>query len=267
MPENTIAAMKKALDLGVDVLEVDVVVSKDNQVVVSHDPYLSALITLKPSGDSISKEEQKKLVLYSMPYSEIRKYDVGSKHNLQFPEQQNFPAYIPLLSELIDSTDLYAKENNMPPPNYNIEIKSQPKTDGINHPEPDKMVALVMDVCRNRNILNRMNIQSFDVRPLQIIHQKHPDVKLSFLTMNQKTLDENFKELGFTPPLYSPYYKTVTKEVVQACHKKGVKIIPWTVNTKAEIVALADLGVDGIITDYPNLFSLNQTSSSSTLSN
>jgi glycerophosphoryl diester phosphodiesterase len=196
-------------------------------------------------------------LLYSMPYSEIRKYNVGSKHNSQFPEQQNFPAYIPLLWELIDSSDSYAKENQLPPPFYNIEIKSQPKTDGINHPEPGKMVDLVMAICRSRNIRSRMNIQSFDVRPLQIIHRKYPEITLLFLTMNQKTVNDNLKDLGFTPPLYSPYYKTVTKEVVQTCHEKGVKVIPWTINTKAEIDTLADLGVDGIITDYPNLFSLN----------
>jgi glycerophosphoryl diester phosphodiesterase len=254
MPENTIAAMKKALQLGADVLEVDVVISKDKQVIVSHDPYLSSAITLKPTGDTISVSEQKQFVLYAMPYADIKKFDVGSKHNIQFPQQQNFPAYIPLLAELIDSTDLYAKEMGLPLPNYNIEMKSQAKTDSVHHPKPQEFVALVMNVCKSRDILGRMNIQSFDVRPLQIIHQQYPGVTLAYLTVNKKSVEENFKDLGFTPQLYSPYYKTVTKEAVEYCHKKGVKIIPWTVNTKEEIDTLIGLGVDGIITDYPNLF-------------
>ena len=254
MPENTIAAMKKALDLGVQVLELDVVISKDKQVVVSHDPYLSAIISLKPTGDSVSVAEQKSLVLYSMPYAEIKKFDVGSKHHAQFPAQQNFPAYIPLLSELIDSADLYAKGKNLPLPHYNIEIKSDAKTDDVNQPKPQEFVDLVVNVCKSKNLFPRMDIQSFDVRPLQIIHQQYPDITLAYLTANPKTVAENFNELGFMPQLYSPYYKSVTKESVQFCHDKGIKIIPWTVNTEEEITALIDLGVDGIITDYPNLF-------------
>jgi glycerophosphoryl diester phosphodiesterase len=254
MPENTIASMKKALQLGVHVLELDVVVSKDKQVIVSHDPYLTKAITLKPNGDTLSKEEQKNFILYAMPYAEIRKYDVGSKHHPEFAQQQNFPAYIPLLSELIDSVDLFARQNNMPLPNYNIEIKSQPKFDGVYQPEPEEMVELVVAVYQNKNLFSRMNIQSFDVRPLQVIHKKYPQITLSYLTGNPKSVEENLKDLGFTPPLYSPHYKTVTKEVVAFCHSKGMKIIPWTVNTKEEIKMLKDLGVDGIITDYPNLF-------------
>lgn len=254
MPENTIGGMKKALQLGVHVLELDVVVSQDRQVIVSHDPYLTPAITLKPNGDTLSGEEQKRFVLYAMPYSEIRKYDVGSKHHPEFARQQNFPAHIPLLSELIDSVDGFARQNGMPPPQYNIEIKSQPRFDGIYQPAPEEMVELVVAICRSKNLFNRMNIQSFDVRPLQVIHQKYPQIMLSFLTANLKTVEENLQDLGFTPPLYSPYYKTVNKEVVAYCHGKGMKVIPWTVNTKEEITALKELGVDGIITDYPDLF-------------
>ena len=254
MPENTIAATKKALDLGVQVLELDVVISKDKQVLVSHDLYFSADISLKPSGDSVSHEEEKKLILYSMPYAEIRRYDVGSKHNPAFARQQNFPARKPLLSDLIDSVDLYAKQKGIPLPGFNIEIKSGPQTDDISHPQPQEFVDLVMGVCKSRNILGRMNIQSFDLRPLRLLHQQQPAVKLSYLTSNTKTVAENFHDLGFTPDWYSPNYKTVTGDAVKFCHEKGAKIVPWTVNTKEEIVALTGLGVDAIITDYPDLF-------------
>ena len=254
MPENTIAAMKKGLDLGAQVLELDVVISKDKQVVVSHDAYFGSEISLKPNGDTISTAEEKSLLLYSMNYADIKKYDVGSRHNTKFPQQQNFPAYKPLLSALIDSTDAYAKQKGLPLPSYNIEIKSQPKTDGIEQPAPPEFVELVMNVLKGRKMENRMNIQSFDVRPLQLIHQKYPNIKLAFLTANAKTIADNFADLGFEPNYYSPYYKTVTADGVKFCQDKGIKIIPWTVNTKEEIDALIALKVDGIITDYPDLF-------------
>lgn len=254
MPENTIAAMKKAMDLGVDVLELDVVISKDRQVVVSHDTYMSPDFMLKPSGDTISAAESKSLLLYAMDYSEIKKYDAGSKPHPQFPQQQHFKTYRPLLSELIDSVDNYAKKKTLPLPFFNIEIKSQPKGDNTEHPGTQEFTDLVMKVCKSKRIAARMNIQSFDIRPLQLLHQQYPDMMLSYLTANVKSVDDNLKELGFTPAFYSPYYKTVTKEVVESCHQKGMKIVPWTANTKEEIKTLQALGVDGVITDYPGLF-------------
>jgi glycerophosphoryl diester phosphodiesterase len=254
MPENTIPAMKKAMDLGVRTLEMDVVISKDNQVVVSHDTYMSADIALKPDGSPVTVEEQKKINLYQLPYAEIKKYDVGSKPHPQFAQQQKFPAYKPLLSELIDSVETYARTKGLPLPMYNIEIKSSAATDGVYHPEPKAFVDLVMAVLEPRKLGNRLIIQSFDVRPLQLIHKQKPGVSLSYLTMNAKTPDENLALLGFQPNTYSPYYKTVTAETVKSCHDKGMTIIPWTVNTKAEIDTLKQLGVDGIISDYPNLF-------------
>jgi glycerophosphoryl diester phosphodiesterase len=254
MPENTIVAMKKAIDLGVRTLELDVVISKDNQVVVSHEPYFSADITTRPDGSPVAKADEKSLNLYQMPYAEIRRFDVGRKPHPQFPEQQKLAAYKPLLGELIDSVEAYARAKHVPAPFYNIEIKSSPQTDGTYHPAPAQFVPLVMDVIRSRKLAGRFNIQSFDARPLQLLHQQYPDVALAYLTANPKTLAENLATLGFRPTIYSPYYKTVTAEMVRSCREQGLRIIPWTVNTKAEIDALVVLGVDGIITDYPNLY-------------
>ncbi len=254
MPENTIPAMKKALDLGVQTLELDVVISKDKQVVVSHDTYMSSAIAQKPDGTPVSADEQKTINLYQLTYAEIKKFDVGSKPHPEFGQQQKFPVYKPLLSDLLDSVDTYAKANGLPLPKFNIEIKSMPATDGVYHPAPAEFVELVLGVCRTKNLGKRLIIQSFDARPLQLIHKQFPDITLSYLTANPKSLTENLATLGFTPYAYSPYYKTVTSETVKACHQQGMLIIPWTVNTKAEIASLAELGVDGIISDYPNLF-------------
>lgn len=253
MPENTVRAMKKAMDLGVQTLELDVVISKDKQVVVSHDNYMSSDISLKPDGTPVTADEQKKINLYQLTYADIKKYDVGSKPHPQFAQQEKFPAYKPLLSELIDSVNTYAKAKGLPLPMFNVEIKSNPATDGDYHPAPAEFVDLVMGVLQKQKLGKRLIIQSFDVRPLQLIHKQHPDISLSYLTANAKTLDENLATLGFKPNTYSPYYKTVTAETVKACHNQGMLIIPWTVNTKAEIDSLKQLGVDGIISDYPNL--------------
>ena len=253
MPENTIQAMKKALDLGVQTLELDVIISKDRQVVVSHDPYMSADITTKPDGSPVKAEEQKSLNLYQLTYDQIRRYDVGSKPHPQFPQQQKFRAYKPLLTELIDSVETYAKARKLPLPRYNIEIKMTPATDSVYNPGPAEFVRLVMPICQQK-LGTRYNIQSFDARPLQLIHKQYPTVALAYLTANAKSVQENLDVLGFTPNLYSPFYKAVTEETVKICHEKGMKIIPWTVNTKPEIDSLVKLGVDGIITDYPNLF-------------
>ncbi|MEO7174718.1 MAG: glycerophosphodiester phosphodiesterase family protein [Saprospiraceae bacterium] len=254
LPENTIMAMKKALDLGVQVLELDVVISKDNKVVVSHDPYFASAISLQPNGDTIAVEDEMKYNLYTMNYAEIRKYDVGSKHNQRFPKQQNSPCFKPLLSELIDAVEEYARSKGIRAPYYNIEIKSKVDWDDKFHPKPKEFVELVIDVCKTRSIMRRMNIQSFDIRPLKLLHWQYPSIALSYLTGNEKSISENLQSLGFTPNFYSPYYKTVDANMVNYCHENGMKIIPWTVNTRAEIDALILLKVDGIITDYPDLF-------------
>ncbi|WP_234736354.1 glycerophosphodiester phosphodiesterase family protein [Tellurirhabdus bombi] len=254
MPENTIPAMKKALDLGVQTLELDVVISKDKQVVVSHDTYMASDFILKPDGTPILASEQKDINLYQLTYAEIKKFDVGSKPHPQFPQQQKFTTYKPLLAVLIDSVETYAKAKGLPQPQYNIEIKSTPASDNKYHPEPKEFVDLVMKICQQKKLGKRLTIQSFDVRPLQLIHNQFPDVTLSYLTANPKTLAENLAVLGFVPPVYSPYYKTVTGDLVKACHNQQMRIVPWTVNTKAEIDEMVKLGVDGIISDYPNLF-------------
>lgn len=254
MPENTVAAMIKGLELGVTTLELDVVISEDKQVVVSHDTYMSAEISRKPDGTDVTAEEAKQILLFKMPYATIRQYDVGLRPLANFPEQKKMKAHKPLLADLLDSVDTYARQHKLPLPNYNIEIKSSPTADNSAHPDPKEFVELVLAVCEKGKLGKRYNIQSFDVRPLQIIHEKYPKVKLSYLTANARTLAENLATLGFTPDIYSPYYKTVTADVVAACHQQKMKIVPWTVNTKEEISQLVKLGVDGIITDYPNYF-------------
>lgn len=256
MPENTIPAMQKAIDLGVTTLEMDAVISKDKKVVVSHDPYFNADITTPPGGKTLSKEEGSKLWLYSMDYDSIKKYDVGLKPHPGFPKQQKISVYKPLLSELIRSAEEYAKQKGAAPLWYNIETKTKPGGDGIVHPAPVEFVDLLVAVIQQQGISRRTVIQSFDVRTLQVVHEKYPFFKTSLLIENtdKRTLEDQLKELGYVPTVYSPHYSLVTAQLIKTCHEKGMKIIPWTINTKEEIERIKSLGVDGIITDYPDLF-------------
>ncbi|MEO5909380.1 MAG: glycerophosphodiester phosphodiesterase family protein [Pelobium sp.] len=253
MPENTIEAMLYAVKLGVKTLELDVVMSKDQQVVVSHDTYMASAFMLTPNGEEISKEEEKSLVLYQMDYKTIKNFDGGNKVHPQFPDQKKMKTYKPLLAELIDSVETYIKKNKLREVSYNIEIKSSKAGDGIEHPNPPTFAEALMKVLNAKKIDKRTMVQSFDVRPLQYLQQQYPKQELSFLIANTKSYDENIADLGFTPNIISPYYKMLNKEFMNAAHAAKVSVIPWTVNTKEEIEEMAQLGVDGIISDFPQL--------------
>jgi len=252
-PENTINAMLKAVDLGVTTLEMDTHITADGKVVLSHDDGFNPLFALTPNGKDIAKEDAHNYALYKMPYAEIAKFDVGSKYYDKFPQQQKIKAHIPLLANVIDSVQNYIKRTGKEQVFYNIETKSKPENDNKYNPEPEKFVQQLMQVIEAKKITPYVVIQSFDKRTIQILHQKYPQVKTAYLVDNKKTVDEHLTELGYTPFIYSPAYKLVTAQMVQQCHSKGIKIVPWTVNTSEEIAALKALGVDGIISDYPNL--------------
>lgn len=254
MPENTIPAMIKAIEVGANVIEVDIYVSKDGQVFIAHDPYINPLFSFLPGGREVPKDSASKYIWHQMDYAEIRKIDVGSKYYAAYPQQQKMFAYMPLFGELIDSVEAFTKANNLPGTIYNIEIKSNPKFDGVYQPVPSVLVKAVMDVVQSKKIGNRFYIQSFDIRQLQVTRKSYPGVTIGFLTGDKKvTAEQNLQNIGFNPDIYSPHYDLVTKETVELCKKHGMKLVPWTVNTAEEIKKLVDLGVDGIITDYPNL--------------
>ena len=252
LPENTIPAFLKAIELGATTLELDVVISKDKQVVVSHDPYLSHIICLNAKGEALSEEEEKEYNLYKMSYAEIAQCDCGSQPHPGFPEQENFTVYKPLLIDVIDTVEQFVKQQGFAPIRYNSEIKSSPEGDGVFQPKPAKFVQLVLDVIKDKGVQDRMSIQSFDVRPLQVIHKKEPSFRLAYLIGNGDTTpQENLKKLGFTPEVYSPHFKLVDESLLDFARQENMQVIPWTVNEPEDIQDMLDLGVDGIISDYP----------------
>lgn len=255
MPENTVPAMLRAIDLGVTTLEMDCHITKDKQVVLAHDDHINLAFALTPDGKEIPNGDSKKYAIYQLDYAEVQRFDVGSKVHDKFPQQQKLKVHIPLLSAVIDSVQAYLRTNNKPQVFYNIETKSKPTGDNVLHPDPEEFVRLLMDVIESKQLESWVTIQSFDIRTLKEMNRKYPHVNTSFLTEKETSFEENLRSLGFIPTVYSPNFKLVTADLVKKCHEKGMKIVPWTVNSKEEIVKLKALGVDGIITDYPNLFS------------
>jgi glycerophosphoryl diester phosphodiesterase len=256
MPENTIPAMLEAIRLGVNTIELDVVVSKDGQVVVSHEPFMNPEISIPPMESKDQFENGTIFNIYKMTYDEISKWDVGLKKNERFPEQLKITARKPLLIELIDSVESHIVKNQLKPVYYNIETKSNPTTDGVYHPAPKEFVEKLIKILKQTNILEKSIIQSFDKRTIQYLNANYPLVKTSFL-IGDKTLNplnEILSELGFTPTIISPEYKLIDKELINQCHQKGIKVIGWTVNDRIKIKELYDMGIDGIITDYPTMF-------------
>ena len=256
MPENTIAAMRTALDLGVTTLEMDVVITKDKKVILSHEQWFGEEITTKPDGTYIGPREERKFNIYWMTYEQVKTFDIGMKPHPRFPQQKKINAVKPLLSDVIDSVNESMKTRRRPFPYYNIETKSNPEFDGVFQPKPDEFIELLMAVIKEKGIEDLVIIQSFDFRTLQYLHQHYPAIKTAMLIedYDKRSLDEQVKALGFVPTIYSPAQELVNEKLVKNCHQQNMKVIPWTVNDKATIDKLKTMGVDGIITDYPNLF-------------
>src|SRR6185312_10904726 len=254
MPENTIASEKNAIDYDCT-LEMDLQMSKDKKIVVSHDAYFNSDFCLTPEGDTMSKKDGLSRLIYNMPYDSVTKYDVGLKPYHAFPKQKKLHAIKPLLSVLIDSVEAYAKEKHQVV-HYNIEIKSNPKYDGKYYSTLKEYVDSAMKIILDKGIASRTMMQSFDVRALRMIHEKYPKIQTSYLVgaNNKKTAQGYIDEHGFKPDIFSPEFSLVTPELVKAFHKKHILVIPWTPETLEEMQRLKDIGVDGEITDYPELF-------------
>jgi len=260
-PENTIPAFRRALDLGVTTLEMDVVISGDGQVVVSHEPWMSHEICSLPSGAPVPAEEAKGHNLYEMPYAEIEEYDCGRRQHPDFPRQETQPAVKPLLRDVIGMAESYVAEHDRPPVFYNIEIKSRPDWDGTFHPEPEPFARRVLGVVREGGVAARTTIQSFDERALRATRRLRDDgnpeatVRLALLVMQgtADTLPDQLDELGFTPTIYSPAFSSVNDALLQATHDRGLQVVPWTVNERDDMRRLIRLGVDGLITDDPDV--------------
>lgn len=255
LPENTIPSFLKCLSLGIHTMELDVVISQDNQVVVSHEPWFNPQICSFPDGKPVTFNTAHQHIIYQMPYHAVVQFDCGKRGNPDFKRQIPQPAVKPLLSEVIKIADEYAVENNLQMPVYNIEIKTENGSagDGFYQPSPPLFVQLVNEIITRFDINNRVIVQSFDNRIVKELNNLKPDYPLSFLTASPRNFESQIKDLGFQPQIYAPHYSLVSKTLVNKVHQKGLKLITWTVNTQALMIDLIEKGVDSIITDYPDL--------------
>ena len=260
-PENTLPAFLHALDLGVDVLELDVVVSADRQVVVSHEPWLNPAICRGPVGETLAPDAAPLYNLYQMPYASIQQCDCGLPHP-GFPLQLSQPAVKPLLRDVLAATKAQAAR----PPGrrslgYSIEIKSLPEGDNIYHPAPAEFFALVLTELDHAGVGEQSTILSFDPRVLRQAHLVRPALRTCLLVEPEQEWLPSLRQLGFVPTTFGPNQGTVTAAAVSELRTQypGLRLVPWTVNEPADFTRLLALDVEGITTDYPDqLLSLLQ---------
>ena len=250
-PENTISGMTEALkfpDIGT--LELDVVISKDGEVVVSHEPWMNPDICVGPNGEEVKVKGNN---FYKMLFSEIASYDCGSKFYPAFPRQKKVVEHKPRLFDLITKVD-EAQNTSGRLPNYFIEIKSHKNflKEGF-QPEIEIFVDKVIDVLEKTIDPKRFHVISLDWRSLKYLQKKRPTWKIVALANIPLPAHLVIHKLGFKPTVYSPKFSLFPTAFIKGFHKEEIKVIPWTVNTLPDMQRLIDKGVDGIITDSPDL--------------
>ena len=267
-PENTLAAFRRALEIGVDTLEMDAAITSDGVVVISHDPELPPAITRDAQGRWLRARGP---LIRSISFAELQTYDVGridpaSDYARQFPEQTPRDGERrPSLRQVFDLVrSLHADHVR-----FDIETKVFPdRPEATLAPEP--FARALLDVIRAAGMTDRVMIQSFDWRTLKVVHALEPRMETVCLTARTRGFD-NLEGSAWTDGLplsavssvphlvkragcttWAPYHGNLTREALGTAHELGLKAIPWTVNDPADIDRLIGWGIDGIISDYPN---------------
>jgi len=233
-PENTLPAFEYAIAQGVDALELDMAVTKDGVLVVSHDPELRAPVCTGPRD---------RAVIHELTLAEVRQWDCGAKQNPAFAKQQAVPGTkMPTLDEVFA---LAPKGKFL----FNIETKISPQRPE-QAPPPDEFVRLVLAAIRKHHLESRVVLQSFDFRTLHAMKKLAPEIRLSALyTGSPRSFVEIGREAG--AQIVSPEFHLVTKEEVTAAHAAGLEVLPWTPNKPEDWAKMVDAGVNGIISDDP----------------
>ena len=274
MPENTLAGFARALSIGVTTLELDVGITRDHAVVVTHNPRLEPEITRDDSGNWLPDTGP---AIWSLTLEELRVYDVGrlnpgSDYGRLYPQQTQVDgARVPTLAEVMD---LVHRSGNTDV-RLNVETKLRPMEPGLT-PSPGEFVSAILEVARDNNFLHRITIQSFDWRTLQEAQRQAPGTPTSYLTVQQRWYDNLEKGRPGPSPwtagydiddfngniprmikaagghIWSSYYREITARDIALAHELDLAVKVWTVNDVAHMEPLIDMRVDGILTDYPN---------------
>jgi glycerophosphoryl diester phosphodiesterase len=252
-PENTVQAFCKAADLGVRVIELDLLVSGDHQLVVSHDPCLGAPHAAAPDGRPLGEKDQGRFCLYDMSYAEIAAFGCGLP-DPHFPLQRGIDTAKPLIADVFRQVDAHMLAHHLPGEMiFNLELKSWPDRDNELHPPPDVYAFLVAEQIHRTSMASRVRVQSFDDRLLREVRMRYPELCFGFLVDDGSRLANFRAETGFVPAYVNPYYSLLNTQLVERLHSEGVRVVPWTVNRPEEMLRLKRMGADGIITDHPEL--------------
>ncbi len=241
MPENSLEAFLDAIHLGAKWLELDLVCTKDDQLIINHDPYFKKSIFSEfPTQPILQLNEE-----------ECKKATWGLKDQKKYPYQKKIKTYIHTIEELVNQVENYCIENGFPLPYWNIEIKSLPHKKNW-YPDRKKYAEVVVNKVLNLGIEKRFLLQSFDAKLLTEIHKINPSLPLYYLVIKPGNVEQRIKKLGFEPIGINPYYRFLNEDFVKSAHEKNLKVIPWTVNNPEAILKVKNMGVDGIISDVPD---------------
>jgi glycerophosphoryl diester phosphodiesterase len=274
VPENTLEAFSTALSIGVTTLELDLAMTKDGVLVVSHDSRLNPDHTRGPDGKFLAAEGP---AIRSLTLAELQSYDVGrlkpgTSYAANFPEQRGMDGIrIPALTEVFDLVR-HAKAEHV---RFNIETKLTP-TSGADTPDPEAFAAALAKAVRDAGVAARVTLQSFDWRTLQAMRRIAPEIDRVCLTQDGGDGDTlargqpgaspwtaglDIDDFGGSTPrlvaaagctVWSPNYRSLTAEVLAEAGALRLLVIPWTVNERADMARLIQMGVSGIISDYPD---------------
>jgi len=244
LPENSIAAFQKALELGADGIELDVVVNKDKQLVVSHEPYFKKEFCSDSSGNEIQNEQRYNTFL--MTQNDIRKFDCGAKGNPGYPEQKRLSVTKPLLQEVFEQVNLAGKT-------LLLEVKSESKEYGISQPYPKEFAQLVFSEAKKLAANVKIYYMSFDPKILEEIYALDSTIQTVYLTYSPvKSARKFLREIQIKPTVLGMFYPTISKRDVRLLSKRNIPTFAWTVNKQEDSKRLRLKGVTGIITDYPD---------------
>ena len=249
-PENSIPGFQLALAKGADMLELDLAVTKDKQVVLSHDPVIPEGLCAHSENVDVGEEGR---TIYQMTYEELQAFRCGGAGHPKFPDQEKTAVEIPLLSAVIDSCLAYTEASGLPKPRFDVELKFSEKEEGAHYPKRDEYVSLVLDVIREKGVESRCVLTSFDLGIVQTIHRISPETKVGWIIANFKGVKGNVKQLGFVPDYFVVYHRLASKKMVQDAREHGIGIMVWTVNSPKRVEKLRKKGVTSIISDYPGV--------------
>jgi glycerophosphoryl diester phosphodiesterase len=245
-PENSMHAFEQSFGINVDAIEIDVIVTADHHIVVSHDPWAHHHISFHPDGKKVTLDESQSLNFYKMTKAEVQRYICGLEPHFWFDNQTAIPHYRPDLQEV---AELFISKSTGK--RLNIEIKSQEDWDNTFHPEPKEYARIFLDCFLPLGLSQISFIQSFDARLLNELYSLAPQLHYILLSETEETPEDALLKLHFLPEAYAPKYLLIDENTVLDCSSRGIPLVAWTVNELEEFERLYQIGVRHFITDYP----------------